>query len=68
MLCIKRMRSLLTATKSSPYLPQLESTCVQQRRPSAAKNKQVFFLKKVGPQYQIQSNTDLCGKEEDVVG
>ena len=33
------MRSLCTATKSSPCLPQLEKACVQQRRPNTDKNK-----------------------------
>ena len=33
------MRSLRTATKSSPRSPQLEKACAQQQRPSAAKNK-----------------------------
>ena len=33
------MRSLCTATKSSPCLPQLEKAREQQRRPSATKNK-----------------------------
>ena len=33
------VRSLLTTTKRSPCLPQLEKACVQQWRPSAAKNK-----------------------------
>ena len=33
------MRSLHTATKSSPRSPQLEKACGQQWRPNAAKNK-----------------------------
>ena len=33
------MRSLRTARKSSPRLPQLEKARVQQRRPNAAKKK-----------------------------
>ena len=33
------MRSLRTATKSSPRLLQLEEARTQQRRPNAAKNK-----------------------------
>ena len=33
------MRSLCTATKSSPRSPQLEKAHVQQQRPNAAKNK-----------------------------
>ena len=33
------MRSLRTATKSSPRSTQLEKACAQQRRPNAAKNK-----------------------------
>ena len=33
------MRSPRTATKSSPYSPQLEKARTQQRRPNAAKNK-----------------------------
>ena len=37
------MRSLRTAKKSSPRLPQLEKARVQQRRPNADKNK--FFKK-----------------------
>ena len=37
----------VTATKGSPHsLPQ-EKACMQQRRPSAAKNKQLFFKKEV---------------------
>ena len=35
------MRSPRTATKSSPRLPQLEKTRVQQWRPNAAKTKQI---------------------------
>ena len=34
------MRSLRTATKSSPWSPQLEEARVQQQRPNAAKNKE----------------------------
>ena len=40
------MRSLCTATKSSPRSPQLEKARVQQRRPNAAKNKINLFKKK----------------------
>ena len=43
-LCNKRshlMRSLHTATKSSPRSPQLERAREQQRRPNAAKNKYI---------------------------
>ena len=40
------MRSLRTATKSSPHLVQLEKAHVQQRRPNAAKNKLINSLKK----------------------
>ena len=40
------MRSPRTATKSSPSSPQLEKACVQQRRPNAAKNKQIHLFKK----------------------
>ena len=44
------MRSPRTATKSSPRSPQLEKARAQQRRPKAAKNKQItnktIFLKR----------------------
>ena len=44
------MRSLRTATKSSPRSPQLEKACAQKRRPNAAKNKYInkciYILKK----------------------
>ena len=40
------MRSLLTATKSSPRSPQLEKAHAQQRRPNTAKNKN--YKKKSG--------------------
>ena len=33
------IRSLCTATKSSPHLPQLEKVIAQQQRPDRAKNK-----------------------------
>ena len=33
------MRSLHTATESSPHPHQLEKACVQQQRPGAATNK-----------------------------
>ena len=33
------VRSLCTATKSSPLSPQLQKACAQQQRPNAAKNK-----------------------------
>ena len=33
------MRSLRTATKSSPHSLQLEKACMQQQRPKAAKKK-----------------------------
>ena len=36
------MRSLRTATKSSPHLPQLEKARAQQRRPNAAKKKKAY--------------------------
>ena len=43
------MRSPWTATKSSPRLLQLEKARAQQRKPNAAKNKQMnkFIKKKV---------------------
>ena len=38
------MRSLHTATKSSPHSQQLEKACAQQWRPNAAKDKYIYFL------------------------
>ena len=38
------MRNPHTLMKSSPCLPQLEKTCMQQQRPSAAKNKIKKFM------------------------
>ena len=40
------MRSLRTATKSSPRSPQLEKAGSQQQRPNAAKNKLINFKKR----------------------
>ena len=40
------MRSLRTATKSSPCSLQLEKACMQQRRHNAAKNKKKYKKKK----------------------
>ena len=36
--------------KSSPCSPQLEKSRMQQWRPNAAKNKQIYFLKKYDEQ------------------
>ena len=50
------MRSLHTATKSSPCSPQLEKACAQLRRPNAAKNKNKinkYFLKIKGKEKYI---------------
>ena len=38
------MRSLHTATKSSPCSLQLEKAHAQQQRPNAAKNKLIFLI------------------------
>ena len=40
------MRSLRTATKSSPCSPQLEKAHMQQQRPNAAKNNKINLLEK----------------------
>ena len=40
------MRSPHTAMKSSPHSPQLEKARAQQRRPNAAKHKEINKLKK----------------------
>ena len=48
------MRSLRTATKSSPRSPQLEKARVQQLRPNTAKNKiknKIKFIKKKKKNY-----------------
>ena len=45
------MRSLRTATKSSPRSPQLEKAHARQQRPNTAKNKlinQLTFKKPLG--------------------
>ena len=43
---VTAIRSPLTATKSSPHLPQLQKAYTKQQRPSTAKNKYLLFLKK----------------------
>ena len=55
------MRSLCTATKSSPRLLQLEKACAQQRRPSATKNEQINELikKKAGVAIFISDKIDF---------
>ena len=66
MLCNKRSHrneKTNTAVKSRPHSPQLEKACVQQRRPSAAKNK--INLKKINKKitclvFHIHSGEELC--------
>ena len=59
------MRSLRTATKSSPHLPQLEKARVQQRRPNAAKNKLINFLKKGYDKIQECGSYKKAGRWRD---
>ena len=51
------MRSLHTATKSSPRLTQLERACAQQRRPNAAKNLKIKKIKNL-------KKTEIAGKKK----
>ena len=44
------MRSLCTAMKSSPSLPQLEKAHAQEQRPNAAKNKKIKLKKQTNKQ------------------
>ena len=59
------MGSPRAATKSSSRLPRLENTCMQQQRPSTAKNK--YFLKSdfTSKKNQIMANTVLHISHKD---
>ena len=56
------MRSLRTATKSSPCSPQLEKAHVQQRRPNAAKNLKI--LKKSWDKKKLKQHTKIWGMQQ----
>ena len=56
------MRSLGTATKSSPCLPQLEKARVQQRRPNAAKIKNKQTNKNLKNKKMTQDGLVMAGR------
>ena len=49
--------------RSSPRLPQLEKACAQQQRPSPAKNKYNYFLRKDTQQEALQKQPVAGGRE-----